>query len=105
MEWLRRIIRQWVLQGLDISVDINVRKLAQLEALYADLVSIGIDVHFKEPHMILIYSKINGGQLRHVEADFQDLRELDAFVEELKEKYQTKATTWDMPSYMRKGMY
>ena len=78
-------------------------RIIDLERLYSDLVSIGVDVHFKEPHMILIYSKINGGQLRHIEASFGNLKELNEFCRSLREKYKTKMQTNDLPPGMPRG--
>lgn len=68
-----------------------------LGELYSDLVNIGIDVHFKEPHMILIYSKLKGGQLKHIPVKLDSLVELNELVKHLKERYSTKKATWDIP--------
>ncbi len=76
-------------------------RINYLSTQYKDLVSIGIDVHFKSPHMILIYSKINGGQLKHIDVNFKDLQELLKLVKELKERYNTKVTTYDVPPSMK----
>ena len=77
-------------------------RVKELERLNKDLVNIGVDVHFKEPHMILIYTKLGGGQIRHVEASFKSLRELNEFVRELRERYHTNAVTYDLPRGMRR---
>lgn len=69
-----------------------------------DLVSIGVDVHFKEPHMILIYSKLNGGQLRHISVDLKDIRELRDLIANIEYTYGTNKTTWDTPPQFR-GIY
>ena len=55
MNWLRKKLRCW----LGIETDIE-----KLNVLYSNLTSIGIDVHFKSPHMILIFSRLKGGQIR-----------------------------------------
>lgn len=73
------------------------RKMCRVEELYKDLVSIGVDVHFKEPHMILIYSRLGGGQLREISANFDTIAELNAFVRTLKAKYNTSYDVWDAP--------
>lgn len=91
MDWIRRKLRQW------LGVEKNTQDIKCLSELYGNLVNIGVDVHFKEPHMILIYSRLNGGQLRHIEADFKDLRQLDELVRELKARYRTDRETWDPP--------
>lgn len=103
-KFIRRKWRQW--SGLAEEKDQRralQTRVIQLERLYSDLVSIGVDVHFKEPHMILIYSKINGGQLRHIEADFKDLCELNEFTRHLRERYNasSRAETWDLPPNMK----
>lgn len=76
-------------------------RLQRLERLTRDLVSIGVDVHFKEPHMILIYSRLNGGQIREIRAQFESIRDLDELVRGLRERYGTSAVTWDMPRHMK----
>ena len=75
-------------------VEIEVNKLNRL---YTDLTSIGIDVHFKEPHMILIYSHLNGGQIRHIDADFDNISDLNSFVRELKDRFKVTHTIYDRP--------
>ena len=98
MKWLKRKLTRWL--GIDLlkyGQGLNLSEIQRLKTLYTGLVSIGVDVHFKEPHMILVYSKINGGQLHHIEADFKDLRELQHFVCGLKEKYAVREATYDTP--------
>ena len=103
-EFIRRKLRNFLkVPHLETTVDINVKEIIKLKVLYSDLVSIGVDVHFKEPHMILIYSKINGGQLRHIEADFDNLKELNEFCRHLREKYKTKMQTNDLLHGMPRG--
>lgn len=92
-------LRSWL--GIDGLED----DFVKLEKLYSDLVSIGVDVHFKEPHMILIYSKLNGGQIRHIPANFKTMKELQSFVQWLKEKYSTDIETWDHIGINRDNWY
>jgi len=75
----------------------NESHIRRLEVLTRDLVSIGVDIHFKEPHMILIYSRLNGGQIQEIKADFKNIQELQQCVKELKQRYNTKYETWDIP--------
>jgi len=91
MNWLKNKLRKW------LGVENNESHIRRLEVLTRDLVSIGVDVHFKEPHMILIYSRLNGGQIREIRADFKSVQELQQCVEELKNRYGTKSVTWDVP--------
>ena len=86
-----------------LGIERNTEIIYKHDKLLDDLVHIGVDVHFKEPHMILVFSKLNGGQIRHIKADFKDLRELRLFVQEMKERYKTKHTTWDLPPAMRES--
>lgn len=99
MEWLKRKLRKWI--GLDGDVESLKANMKSLENTMQDLVSIGVDVHFKEPHMILIYSRLNGGQLRHIDADFKDIRDLDEFVRALRDRFKTSRETWDVPRAAR----
>lgn len=89
--WIKYKLRQW------LGVEENTQSIKCLNELYGNLVSIGVDVHFKEPHMILIYSKLNGGQLRHIEASFDNLYQLNNFVKDLRERFRTDRETWDFP--------
>jgi hypothetical protein len=88
MNWIRRKLRTWL--GIE-----------EIDKHYHDIVNLGIDVHFKKPHMILIYSRFNGGLIKHIEADFQNLKELNEFVRELEIKYRTKKTIFDSPRNMK----
>lgn len=99
MDWLKRKLRKWL--GLDKDVQLLKTDLKNLEDTMKDLVNIGVDVHFKEPHMILIYSRLNGGQLRHIDADFKNLKDLDLFVCELRGRFNTSRETWDVPRHAR----
>lgn len=93
--WLRIKLRSW------LEIDNIVYNIKTLNELYSDLVSIGVDVHFKSPHMILIYSQLNGGQLRYIEVNFNDLKELLQLVKELKKRYQTDKIWWDCPPFLQ----
>lgn len=93
--WLRNKLRQW------LGIERNSEVIYKQDKLLNDLVHIGVDVHFKKPHMILIFSKLNGGQIRHIDADFKDIHELRQFVQEMKERYKTTHTTWDLPPQLR----
>jgi len=91
MNWLKKRILKWL--GLQSMA----HEIAVMQKLHSDLVSIGVDVHFKSPHMILIYSHLKGGQIRHVPAHFDNMAELAGFVKELKARYRTRVETWDKP--------
>ena len=101
--WLKIKLRAWLgvsaLESRCMSLDGRINRqgiaISELERLTKDLVSIGVDVHFKEPHMILIYSRLNGGQIREVPARFEDLRELNIFVREMADRFKTRSVTWD----------
>ncbi len=84
MNWIKRKLRNWL--GIE-----------ELDKHYRDLVSIGVDVHFKKPHMILIYSHLNGGLIKHIDAAFDNLQDLTELVRELEDRYKTRRTIWDVP--------
>lgn len=86
--------------SLSKRVDHLQSRVFELEELTRNLVTIGVDVHFREPNMILIFSKINGGQIRHIDATFKDARELRNFVEELKVRFHTTNVVMDLPAGM-----
>lgn len=91
MGYIKNKIRRWL--RLD-KIELEIRRLDKLNA---DLVNIGVDVHFKHPHMVLVYSRLNGGQLRHIDINFSNLNDLEFFVKETKRKYNTEVETWDLP--------
>lgn len=95
MNWLRKRFRKW------LGIEKNYSDISELNRLYSDLTNIGVDVHFKSPHMILIFSQINGGQLRHIEAYFESLQELNELATYLKERYRPKNVFWDVPPHTR----
>jgi len=91
---------------LDIDrLKVRIKKLESstdnLDNFVKDIVSIGVDVHFKEPHMILIYTRLAGGQIRHIEAYFKDVRELNDLVKQLCDRYKTQQVIFDIPAGMR----
>lgn len=99
MNWIKNKLRKW------LGVESQESHIRRLEVLTRDLVSIGVDIHFKEPHMILIYSRLNGGQIREIRADFRDMRELQQFVEGLKVRFNTSSVTVDRPMGMDKRFF
>jgi hypothetical protein len=80
------------------------QRITSLETFVQDIVNLGVDVHFKTPHMILIYTRLGGGQIREIEAQFEDLKALDEFVRELRTRFRTNNVTVDMPFGLR-GMW
>jgi hypothetical protein len=76
------------------------QRVDRLDKLCSDLVNIGVDVNFKSPHMILIYTKLGGGQIHHIDADFKDLGALREFVGSLKARFHTDKATYDLPAGM-----
>jgi len=96
--WLREKLTGWL--GIDEAsrhIYRHENKIKDLENVISDLVHIGVDVNFKEPHMIIIYSKLKGGQMRLIPAQFDNLKDLEDYVSYLKEKYKTKMERWDTP--------
>lgn len=81
---------------IEYSSDLH-RRIMMLEDLYKNLAAIGVDVHFKEPHMILIFSHIGGGQIRHIPAHFSNLTDLNEFCRRLKNQFNTDRITFDLP--------
>lgn len=92
MKKLKSKLRKW------LGIQQNENSINILNRLYSDLTSIGVDVHFKTPHMILIFSKLNGGQIRHIEADFSTIQELNDLTRQLEEMYRPKYRFYDLPA-------
>ena len=87
---------------LNRKINLIEMKQTSLSKTIEDLVSIGIDVHFTKPSMILIYSKLNGGQIRHIDANFESIRDLDKFIIELQQRFRTEIVTLDThPGFRR----
>ena len=90
-KWLRMRLRSW------LGVEANQSELRALRELHKDLVSIGVDVHFKEQSMILVYTHLGGGQIRHIPGRFDNLSDLRMFVERLRSQFRTDVLTVDAP--------
>jgi hypothetical protein len=73
------------------------KDLQRLDRITHDLVSIGVDVQYKEQSTIIILSHLNGGQVRQIPAHFKDLAELEQLIKGLKCQYNTSRDIWDMP--------
>ena len=109
MKWLKNKITKWL--GIEedrINISCNRGDIIELRKemrfmkdVYSNLVNIGVDVHFREPSMILVYSKLNGGQLRHIPAKFENLKELNDFVQLVKAEYNAKDVIFDAPPSAR----
>jgi hypothetical protein len=94
--WIRKKLRTW------LGVEHNERKNNSNEAAIRDIVSIGVDVHFKSPHMILVYSRVGGGQIREIPFKCDNMKELNGVVQELKQRFRTDFDTWDLPHGMHR---
>lgn len=99
MNWLKNKLRNWL--GISKNEDI----IMQLYQLHSDLTTIGVDVHFKTPHMIIIFSKLKGGQVRHIDAQFDSISELNHLTKQLKEKYRPKDIIYDLPMGMDRRIF
>jgi len=91
MNWLKNKLKSWLgITWTENSID-------RLNDLYKNLVGIGIDAHVKSDSMIIIFSKLRGGQVRQIEAKFKNLRELDELARTLKTQYYTDRIWSDIP--------
>ncbi|RLB94058.1 MAG: hypothetical protein DRH26_02210 [Deltaproteobacteria bacterium] len=95
MNWLRNKVNKF------LRIDELSCQLRKLESEFEELSQIGVDVHFKEQSQVFIISKINGGQIRHVAAHFDSLKDLNTFSDSLKERFRTRQVVWDAPSSLR----
>lgn len=96
IKMLKTKIKKW------LGIRQNDEDIDELFELYKNLVSIGVDVNFKSPHTIIIYSKLNGGMIQHIDVNFKDLKELQIFIEWLKRKYNTEKVWYDVPNDLRR---
>lgn len=105
MNWLRKVLRKWLgiekveedLRTQEKKIYVMQKRIIHLEEVTKNLVSIGVDVHFTSTSMILIYSRLNGGQIREIKADFSNMQELSNFVRELKQRFNTDKVIIDTP--------
>ena len=102
MKWLGTKLRKW------LGIELLLRDVATTHNMVINATSrldvattIGVDVHFKSPHIIIIFSKLNGGQIRHIDAQFNNIKDLQRLVKELEERYKPGQTVYDMPSSLR----
>ena len=102
MQWLRIKFRKWLrIDKMQESLNGVHDRIAKLYKLNKDLASIGVDVHFKEPHKILIYTRLGGGQICEVPVTFDNLRELNECVDMLRQRYNTSDVLYDTPHGMK----
>ena len=100
--WIQQKIKEWLgITWLEYEYENCRDRLMYMENLYKNLVTIGIDVHFKSQSMIILFSKLQGGQIRHIDANFENLINLNNFAKELEERFNTRKTIWDAPLAMR----
>jgi len=101
---MKRWIQKWLgLPSFESRVN---QAIIKMQLQLADLASIGVDVHFKgEPHMILIFSRLNGGQIREIPAHFDNIKDLTDCVQRLKERYGVRSVTWDLPHGFNKEWF
>jgi hypothetical protein len=81
------------------------RRVVDIDNFLIDTVHIGVDVTAgkSEKSRIIIYSRLKGGQIREIPADFHDIFEMERFVKELQHRFRTTNVTWDMPPQMRRS--
>ncbi len=94
-DWIKRKIRGW------LEIHHMAHEIEVMKKLHSDLVAIGVDAHFKEESMIIIFSHLNGGQVRHIPARFDNIRDLGRFVEHLKCTFRTDRVFVDAPHDLR----
>lgn len=92
IKWLKNRLG---ITRLELEIKYLRSRIEYLQSIYTNLAHIGVDVHFKSPHMIIIYSKLNGGQMRHIDASFKTIAELNALVRDLRKKYCVKEVIYD----------
>lgn len=61
---------------------------AEVIRLLQDQICIASDVHFKSNSVIIVLSRLGNGQVRFIDAEFKDLRQLMEEMNRLKEIYQ-----------------
>lgn len=98
MKWLKDKLGIMALESRLLEENASLqRRIHYLEGVYKNLASIGVDVHFKEPHMIVIYSHLGGGQIRHIPAYFNNLTELNEYCRRLRKEFNTERIIFDLP--------
>jgi hypothetical protein len=96
--FLKRKLRKFLeLDKLEHNVVRAENNIDVLQERTENLFNMGVDVHFKSDHMILIYSKLNGGQIRHIDVDVKDMRHLKHICDSLKSAYGIRQTFYDVP--------
>jgi hypothetical protein len=96
---MRRKIKIWIRNKLIALLGIAKiqEDVKELYRLNSNLVSIGVDVHFKEPTTIIIVSKVKGGQVRHIPTGIATMEELNRATRMLRKEYNTNDERWDRP--------
>lgn len=102
MKWLKNKLRHWLgIESIEKSYNKHDNQLFDLNERLSSAMSIGVDVHFKKPHMIIIFSSLKGGQIRHIDTYFNNIKDLELLVKELKLKYKPRNVFWDTPQMFK----
>lgn len=94
MEWIRKKLLKF------LGVPEIAHRLSVVEDRIGALSQPGIDLDFKEQTQVYIVSKIDGGQIRHIPAHFDNRRDLDAFAQEIRQKFQKKPVIRKTPLWI-----
>jgi len=96
-------VKQWLIKWLGIDeLKKELIKVKKHNESLQELVNIGIDVNIfqrGDPHQIYIMSPLNGGTIRSISAYFENMRDLNLLVEELKERYESRDPIFDAPPH------
>jgi len=99
----------WIKKKLGITL--LEKRCTRLEARVLDLESrikettlIGSDLHFEGDSVIVVASKLNGGQLRFIKAYFRSVRDMELMVGGLEERYKPTCFVPDVPIHAREIM-
>ena len=84
MRWIKKKLQDW---------------LGITEIIEGPVVGMGVDVSctMREPHMIMVFTKLNGGSVRFIPVNVGSSRELEDMVKSLKVQYGIREVHYDAP--------
>lgn len=103
MNWLKRWLGIDDLSNKIAKIDSKLNsEIDRIEKRTEDLVAIDTDLVFRGDSRIIISTKLNGGQVRIIEAHFVSIGEFMKLYEELVHRYNTSKTVTDVPMGIRR---
>lgn len=104
MKWLKNKLTNWLgIDALDSQVHDLESRVDVLEQQLKDATATALDVHFKSNTIVIVASKLKGGQVRIIDADFHDYVHMQDWVKWAipKATFEIQDTPPGIPKFLR----